>query len=283
MQQAAAAAPAPARSRLAGALHFAFFAVTGILATLICFVLVVAALPFDRITRGHAGRLVLKYYWGPVLLALTGQRHEARGFEKVPRDRPVVVLSNHQSMLDVPALLAALPVPVRMIGKKEVFWTPLVGWYGYLAGYIRIDRSNSAAAVRSLRRAAETVRRGATILAFPEGTRSREGVILPFKKGLFRLALDAGVPIVPVAIEGSHRAWPKHEWRIYSGAIRMAAGDPISTEGMAAEEAEALLVRVRNAIIDLHLELGGRGGSREDAVAAAGVEGLGRSARRQRS
>ena len=123
---------------------------------------------------------------------------------------------------------------------------------------------------------------GASILVYPEGTRAQEGgPILPFKKGPFVMAIQAGVPIVPVAIDGSSRLLPKSSLRVTPGTVRFIMGEPIPTAGLTQDDREDLMRRVRDAIIDLHLRIGGAGGDKGEAVACAGLEGVAQQRRRR--
>jgi 1-acyl-sn-glycerol-3-phosphate acyltransferase len=157
------------------------------------------------------------------------------------------------------------------VAKQELFKIPIFGWYLRLGGHVPVDRSRHVQAVESLRRAGEVVRGGTSLIVFPEGTRSLDGRVHPFKKGPFVLAKEAGVPVVPVAISGTGRVTPKKIIAIWPGRIRVAVGEPVDPRVHA--EKTALLVEVRRRVIELHRAIGGVGGDVGDAVAAAGVEG----------
>ncbi len=222
---------------------------------------------------------VARRLFSPVVLWAGGAKLVVSGQEHVVPSRPTVYVSNHQSASDIPALLAALPVNVRFVAKKQLRWVPIVGWYLQLAGHIIVDRSNTRAAIASLDAAARKIRAGTSILVFPEGTRSPDRRILPFKKGPFALALKAGAAICPVTIEGSGKLMPKHSWRIFPGEVRVKIGAPIDASNYGPEDRERLMRDVRNVVIAQSLELGGEGGDPEDAIAAPGFEGVGRKRR----
>ena len=197
--------------------------------------------------RQHA----LMRTWSRTCLRSAGVRVRVRGLENVLRDRPQIFFSNHASIADICILGATLPVEYRWLARKEVFRVPFIGWYLSLARHLRIDRGNRESAVRLLQEAADRVREGTNVLVFPEGTRSPDGSLLPFKKGVFHLAVAAGVPILPVRVLGSHRIIPKGGMRLGSGAVDVVVGPPIATEGLAPDDLPALMHRVREAMIDL--------------------------------
>jgi 1-acyl-sn-glycerol-3-phosphate acyltransferase len=173
-------------------------------------------------------------------------KHEGR--ERVPRGEPVVFMANHESWLDIPALLAAIPVQVRFLAKKSLFKVPFLGWAISAMGFIPVDRENRRFAVRSFEEAAARIRRGRSVLLFPEETRSTDGNLLPLQRGGFLIAIKAGIPIVPVGIEGAGRCLGKHNYLIRPGTIRVRFGDPIPTEGHGVTEKSVLMARVRAEI-----------------------------------
>src|SRR5690606_2843749 len=121
---------------------------------------------------------------------------------------PHIFLMNHQSMVDIPAAFASIPANLRFVAKHSLKHIPFLGWYMSMTGMIFVNRNDRRKAFQSLQQAADRIREGASILAFPEGTRSRDGVLLPFKRGPFLLALESGVPVIPVVIDGSGRNFP---------------------------------------------------------------------------
>ena len=162
---------------------------------------------------------------------MAGARVEVEGAEHVDPRRPTLYACNHQSSIDIPVLFLALPVNLRFIAKEQLRWVPLVGWYLQLAGHILVDRSNRSRAIASLDRAAvDIARRKISLIVFPEGTRSPDGRILPFKHGSFGLALKARIPVVPVTLEGSSGVMPRRSWRIRPGRIRVRLGAPVEVD-----------------------------------------------------
>jgi 1-acyl-sn-glycerol-3-phosphate acyltransferase len=205
--------------------------------------------------------------WSRLGLWLAGARVEVvRPVPALPSG-PVVFASNHESVLDIWVLFATLPRGFRFIAKQELFRLPIFGWYLALGGHIPVDRSNRAKSLESLRRAGAAVRGGTSLVVFPEGTRSRDGRVHPFKKGPFAVAKEAGVPVIPIAISGSGAVTPSKVIAVHPGTIRVAAGDPVDPGAF--PEREALLAEVRRRIVDLHRSLGGLGGAEGTAPGSA--------------
>jgi 1-acyl-sn-glycerol-3-phosphate acyltransferase len=180
-----------------------------------------------------------------------------------------VYLCNHQGIADV-VMIYCLPVTLRFVSKSALKYVPFLGWYMLADKHIFIDRSNRADAIRSLREAAAQIRGGISVVMFPEGTRTLDGSVLPFKKGPFRLALEAQVPIVPMALEGARHAWPKGKLWIQASTLKLKVGKPIPTAGLTQNDRDDLIKRVRMAIIDLHRSIGGAGGDPEQNIAPEG-------------
>lgn len=207
-----------------------------------------------------------RHCWAPPLLKVAGAQLEVSGLEHIAGLRSAIFMSNHQSMIDIPVAFAALPVNIRFVAKRVLLFVPFLGWYMWAMGMVFVDRGRRAQAIRSLQRAAALVRNDAFVMTFPEGTRSLDGRTLPFKKGLFVLAMEAGVPIVPMAIEGAQQVLPTNGFQVRPGKIRVALGEPVQTAGRSLEERDALIHEVRSRVIDLNCSLGGAGGDRDDAV-----------------
>lgn len=199
--------------------------------------------------------------WGGPIAAVVGCRFEkqARGFENVDYSKPHIFVFNHQSTADIGVAFLHIPVNLRFVAKQELKYVPFLGWYMWATDMIFVDRSKSDKAIKSLREAGRLIREGASVVAFPEGTRSSDGTIAPFKKGIFVVAIESGVPVVPCAIEGSRHVWPKNTFRFRPHPIRVAIGKPIPTEGLSYEDREVLVEEVHDAVVDLHLTIGGLG------------------------
>jgi len=183
-----------------------------------------------------------------------GIRRRLEGWDALPIDiregrRPVVFLGNHASLFDPPLLISTLPCRAVFVAKRELAWVPFLGWVIWLAGFIFIDRGNRARAAASLHAAAQRIHDGQSIIAFPEGTRSVDGSLLPFKKGVFNLAAEAEVALVPFAIQGGARVLPKGDWRVAGEdyVIRLGAPIPV-TPGT---DPEALRLAAHTAVAAL--------------------------------
>lgn len=232
------------------------------------------SLPVMVLTRsGDFPIWLARFVWSPSCLWLCGAKVTEDPRPPLP-DGPLVFASNHESALDIWVLLALVPRSIRFIAKQELFRIPVFGWYLSLGGHVPVDRGNHTRAVASLRRAAEMVRGGVSLIVFPEGTRSRDGRVQPFKKGPFVVAYQAGVPIVPVAISGTGRITPKNFIAVTPGPVRVAVGEPVDPRRFA--DKTDLLVEVRRRVIALHRSIGGVGGDEGDAVASRGAEGAAR-------
>lgn len=174
----------------------------------------------------------------------------AEGLENLRQAAPCVIMANHQSVFDIAAIVAILPVHWKFVAKRELLWIPFFGWALALGRQVVIDRGQRERALRSLAHAARRMREERfSVVIFPEGTRSREARLGPFKSGGFHMAIEAGVPIVPATVSGSQRITPKHSLRVESGVIGLRFGAPISTRGRESREARrALQDEVRQAI-----------------------------------
>jgi len=164
-------------------------------------------------------------------------------------------MSNHQSNFDIPVLQAYLSTHFKWLAKAELFKIPFFGYVLKRAGYLSIDRSDRVSAVKSLKKATEIIRSGVSVLIFPEGTRSQDGNIRPFKKGGFVLAVDAGVPVVPVIINGTWSIMSKKGILIRPGNVILEITEPIETSNYTRKIKDELLERVRNVVCE-HFEKG---------------------------
>ena len=188
-------------------------------------------------------------WWGATILKLASVDVEVSGAENIIGDSPQIFMSNHQSQFDIFIVLAGVPSQFRFLAKKELFEIPVFGGALYKYDAIPIDRKNFVSAMRSIAAAAKKVQEGRSVMTFPEGTRSRDGQIQPFKKGVFHLALRAGVPIIPITIIGAAEIMPKKSLRVHPGKVRMVIGEPIPVKDYTVETLDALIERVRNVVL----------------------------------
>ncbi len=184
--------------------------------------------------------------WGRVVLWAWGVRVAVIA-ETSPRG-PVIYAVNHGSVLDIPVLFAHLPGSFRIMHKRSLYLLPLIGLYLYSGGHIGIDRGKAFRARKSLDEAARRIAAGTSVAAFPEGTRSADGSVRPFKKGSFVLAIQAGVPVVPVSLSGVQRVAPRGLFRLRPGELAMTLHAPVPTAGRCLEEAGALAEQVREIV-----------------------------------
>lgn len=208
--------------------------------------------------NGNSVHLVARA-WGRSILWVAGIRVSINGFDSEWAKRPNIYMSNHQSNFDIPVLLSALPAQFRWLAKAELFKIPIFGASMRGAGAISIDRSNRKSAFASLNLAAKMIRGGTSVMIFPEGTRSVDGQLLPFKKGGFVLAVDAGVPIVPIVISGTHEIMPKGRLLIRRRMARIDVGPPVRTSEYTRKTKNDLMTHVREAMLETHDAANGGG------------------------
>lgn len=217
---------------------------------------------FGGCTTAEADRLLRNY--ARECLDAGRATHTTVGQQHVDIRQPYIVMSNHSSLLDIPAMLLAYPGSVRMVAKEELSRVPIWGRAMKGAGFVPIDRSNRAKAIAQLEVAKKQLASGISIWISPEGTRSRDGRLHPFKKGGFHLALDLGLPILPAWIEGTHSIIQPKSFAVRRGGhVEVRFGPPIATQGHRADNLAPIMTEVRQAI----LALSGR--SDVDAVAGA--------------
>jgi 1-acyl-sn-glycerol-3-phosphate acyltransferase len=181
-------------------------------------------------------------------LALAGIQYRIAGAEHVPHDRAAVYCSNHQSNVDPPLLFAVVHDQMHILYKAEIDRIPVLARAFRLGGFIPIDRRNKEAAMRAIEAGARSLRSGNSFLIFPEGTRSKTAELLPFKKGGFVMAIKAGAPVVPVAIQGGRDAMQKGSWIIRPVTATVRIGPPIETAGLTLGDRDDVISRVRHEI-----------------------------------
>ena len=202
--------------------------------------------PFDP-GRYIPGRIFRKV--GPAMATLNPfWRFRYSG--TLPKDarRPFVVVSNHESFADI-LLISHLPWEMKWLSKAELFRIPILGWMMWLVGDIPVKRGFGPSAVEALARCRASLANRVSVMIFPEGTRSRTAELLPFKDGAFRLAIEAGVPILPVAVSGTSTALRKHDWRFGKSVAEVRVLEPVETAGLSLADVPELKARVRGLII----------------------------------
>lgn len=187
--------------------------------------------------------------WVNMLLQANGIRLRVVGLENLSNKEAYILVSNHASILDIPAIISACPFSVRFLAKKSLIWFPIFGWFLYLAEHILIDRESASSALKSLKKAATILKKGISIIIFPEGTRTPDGQLKDFKRGAFLLAQHSKFPIVPISISGSFQMLPRHGWCFWPGAIYIYMDKPIPTQNLTPSEAKTLMDKVREVII----------------------------------
>ena len=171
--------------------------------------------------------------WARSLLLAAGIKPEISGLENIEPEKSYILIANHQSHMDIPVLSCVLPVPLRIIAKKELFKIPFLGWGMKGVGMLSIDRSNRKKSIDTLKEAEEIIKTHVlSILAFPEGTRSDDGKIHPFKKGPFILAINTGLPLLPVSVSGTRKITPKGKISIHPGRVKVIIHPPVSTDNL---------------------------------------------------
>ena len=220
-----------------------------------CMVAIYALLvaPPGMIIASLAGRPEWLYSLGKsglrLGLLLAGVKFHVEGLEKVRPDRTYVFISNHVSNLDPPVLILAIPRRVRVIAKKELLKIPLVGKAMSMVGFVFVDRRRREDAQGGVDRSASMLRQGHSFLVFPEGTRSSDGRLAPFKKGAFLMAINGEVDLLPMIIEGSYGLMPRGSLAVKNGKVRVRFLDPIPASDLAYADRETLLANARQIMV----------------------------------
>jgi 1-acyl-sn-glycerol-3-phosphate acyltransferase len=219
-----------------------------------CLVLWIPLMAVVRlITLSDPGRYAVGYLFrriGPVMATLNPLwRFRTSGPPPPDPRRPYVVVSNHESFADI-LLISHLPWEMKWLSKAELFKVPVLGWLMRLAGDVPVRRGEGRSAVEALQRCRVVLKQRVSVMIFPEGTRSPTADMLPFKDGAFRLAIDSGVPILPLAVSGTGTALPKHGWLFGRSKAEVRVLEPIETAGLTVKDVPHLRERVRDRILE---------------------------------
>jgi 1-acyl-sn-glycerol-3-phosphate acyltransferase len=177
---------------------------------------------------------------------LVGVKIVLRGLENLRPGQNYIFMSNHVSNLDPPVLIPSIPGRCSVLVKKELFRTPILGTGMHQADLVPVDRSDREAAIESVRVATKVLKKGLHMVIYPEGTRSSDGRLLPFKKGPFHLAMDSGVPVIPITLLGTFESWPKTRFALRKGTATVIFHPPIDPHSYA--DRDALMLAVRDSI-----------------------------------
>jgi 1-acyl-sn-glycerol-3-phosphate acyltransferase len=208
------------------------------------------ALVVGVLLRSKRGMYALGHAGVSLALSCAGIRYRVTGRENIP-PTAVVFCSNHESNVDPPVLFEALHPQLHILYKAELHRFPIMGTVFDVGGFVPVDRGDREKAMASIRRGAASLRAGNSFLIFPEGTRSRSGALLPFKKGGFIMAIEAQVPIVPVAVRGGRDAMRKGSAVVHPVHVSVRIGRPIPTAGLSVADRDQLISRVRLEVQNL--------------------------------
>ncbi len=190
--------------------------------------------------------------WSWLILKTAMCPVKVTGLDRIDTTQPHMYAFNHLSALDIPVVYVHLPFQFRIVAKEELFHYPFMGWHLRRSGQVAINRANALASMRSLNRAAESLKAGMPLVVFPEGGRSKSGQTLPFLSGVFYVAIKAQVDVVPAALVGTREALPMDTFHIMPRPVELAVGDPIPTTGLTPRDMDALAARVQKAVEDLY-------------------------------
>ena len=213
----------------------------------VCMTLMILALPF-RTLRIRIGNFCGKMI-GPFITRIVGTKLINPDSQKLKNSGPAIYVTNHTSALDIFISMAICPYGGCGIGKKEVVRIPFFGWAYWLSGHLLIDRGNREKAVASMNKLSKFVHvKKLSIWIWPEGTRSMDGKLIPFKKGFVHLALATGLPIIPVIFHGAHKRWPAKTMQFYPGEVRVEVLNPIDTKDWNKDNIEAHVNQVKSVM-----------------------------------
>jgi 1-acyl-sn-glycerol-3-phosphate acyltransferase len=229
-------------------LRIAFAVVTGVLGTL-----AILVAPLSRRASVRVAHL-----WGRICMRLVGVSVVVEGLDHIAAGERYVIMANHESALDIPVLLTALPpaIELRFLAKESLFSIPFLGWAMRASGFIAVNREDRSTAAATVARTLAEVRRGGSPLVFPEQTWTLDGRLLPFARGGFLVALKTGIPILPVGLEGPRLVLPPDKGIVRPGPVTVRIGAPIQTAGLGVSRRHELVAATRRDIDRLRGALG---------------------------
>ena len=198
---------------------------------------------FDR--RGDFGHQCARA-WSWLILKTTGVRVQVSGLERLDPSRSYIFAANHQSIYDIPILFASLPFQLRILAKASLGRIPFLGWHLLRTGHVLVDRSKPGAAI--MKKMARLVRQQHSLIVFPEGTRSTDGSVARFKGGTFLIALEAGLPVVPISIQGSRHVMFRGRLMVCPGTVSVTVHAPIETSGVPRDAVREFSARVHDVV-----------------------------------
>jgi 1-acyl-sn-glycerol-3-phosphate acyltransferase len=204
------------------------------------------SLLFGLVDRSGALPHRCAQWWARLILLTSGVHLDRRGAPLPPADQSCIFVANHSSFYDIPIVFTALPRQLRIMAKSALGYVPFIGWHLHRSGHLLVNRAKPGAAI--FKKMQRMTRQRASLIVFPEGSRSRDGRLGRFKGGVFLLAIENRLPIVPVSIAGSRTVMPKGRFRVRSAIVQVTVHEPIPTAGLSRDEARALAERVRDIV-----------------------------------
>lgn len=218
-------------------------------ATLTTAVLITAAVIVALVAPGGRRQQWFQHKWGAAVLWIVGARVKVVGVERIEPGANYVVAANHGSLMDISVLFGWLPMPFKFLAKRELLNVPFIGWYLRRDGHLTVDRKSLRSSVESTNECARLIReKRLSVLIFPEGTRSPDGELQRFRDGAAFLAIQSGVPVLPVGIVGAYDVLPTRSSWFMPGEIELRFGDPIPVEGLTARDRAGLTARLEQAV-----------------------------------
>ena len=220
-----------------------------VISTVLCGLAGMIVMLFDK-TGDYS--IPIARFWARTICWAARSKVKVEGLEKLRSDKNYLLCANHLSYMDTPVVLSSIPIKFRFMAKSELFKIPFMGTHLTQAGHIPVELEEPRAAIRTLARAAQIIHeRNISVLIFPEGGRSEDGNLQPFKEGAAYLAIKAQVPLVPMALIGTREVLPMHGKIFRAGTVRLRIGEPIPTEGRTMKERELLTNMLRERIVEL--------------------------------